>query len=263
MIVTSDAVVLKTMKYRESSRIVTLYTREYGRVAVLAKGARDRKTRFGSALHPMSYVRVVFYRKDSRDLQLLSQCEHLKVFRTISEDLDKMSAGMALVELVAAVSHDEERNDPLFDLIVVCLSAIENATKNVENALYYFEMSLLDILGFRPEVHRCSSCGNPLGEMLEQGMTGFQMGQGGVLCPSCAKHGVGFEKISPAGLKVLQRLQDVRDPDAVMRIVLPQETRHEIAAVLRRHLRRHVESVRELKSERVFSSIIVHNSGRL
>ena len=96
-IVKTEAVVLKSMKYRETSKIITFYTRDFGKVKAIAKGARQPKNKFGSSLEPMSYVLVVLYRKEHRDLQLISQCDLIKTFRHLSEDLDKMAVCMSAI----------------------------------------------------------------------------------------------------------------------------------------------------------------------
>ena len=71
MIVKTDAIVLKSMRFRETSKIVTFYTRRYGKIAAVAKGARETKNKFGAALEPMTGVNLVFYKKEQRDLQLV------------------------------------------------------------------------------------------------------------------------------------------------------------------------------------------------
>ena len=77
MIESTDAIVLRAIKYGDTSKIVTLYTRRFGKVAVIAKGARSAKSKFGSALEPMSLIQAVFYRKENREVQLLSQADLL------------------------------------------------------------------------------------------------------------------------------------------------------------------------------------------
>ena len=187
MIVRTEAVVLTSMKYRESSRILKLYTRSSGKVSVIAKGARQTKSKFGSALQPMAHVTAVLYWKVDRDLQLLTQCDIVVHFRHLGEDIERMSGGMAVVELVDAVSHAEEENVPLFELLVNTLGAMNNATKQPRNALYYFEVHLLDILGFRPNFSSCFHCGIPLDERALGGQEGeLRVGLGGILCGRCA-----------------------------------------------------------------------------
>ena len=95
MIIRTEAIVLRKMEYRETSQIVTLFTREKGKMAVLAKGARLLKSRFGSSLQPMSYTQVVFYHKPTRGLQTLSESAHVQPFHRISRDLEKSPSGGA------------------------------------------------------------------------------------------------------------------------------------------------------------------------
>ena len=87
-IITSEAVVLRSMKYRETSKIVTFYTKEAGKISGIVKGARQSKNKYGSTLEPMSYVSLVFYQNEKRDLQMVSSCDWVKTFRYLMEDID-------------------------------------------------------------------------------------------------------------------------------------------------------------------------------
>ncbi len=254
MIVRTEAVVLKTMKYRETSRIVTLYSREFGKFAVLAKGARERNSRFGSSLNLMTHVHAVVYRKENRELQLLSQCDTVDSFRHCSEDMERLASSMAVVELMDAVTHAEEENPPLFRLLVDTLGTINSASRNIVNALYAFEVHLLDLLGFRPNFTTCFNCGAPIDEQ-SVGKSGAELNvsYGGILCSQCSSRGMGIETVSAGTVKVLQRLQEASDPDAITRITMSTQMKNEVAATLRRCLQSHIEGLRPLKAENLFS----------
>jgi DNA repair protein RecO (recombination protein O) len=254
MIVTTDAFVLRTMKYRESSRIVTLYSRKFGKFPVIAKGARERNCRFGSALNLMSLVRAVVYRKENRELQLLSQCDAIDSFSHISEDMDRLAAGMAVVELTDSVTHDEEENARLFSLLTQTLGTINTAPRNVVNALFAFEVRLLDIMGFRPNFQTCFHCGTPIDEAsVDRTGAELNVSYGGILCSNCSSRGMGMDTVSAGSLKVLQHLQEASDPAAITRITMSVQMRDEVAATMRRCLQRHIEGFRPLKSESMFS----------
>jgi DNA repair protein RecO (recombination protein O) len=256
MITKSEAIILKAMKYRESSKILTLYTREYGKLSVIAKGARDPKSKFGSALEPMNYVFAVFYKKENRELHLLTQCDLMKSFRHLSEDMERLHAAMAIVELVDAVSHSEERNEPLFRTTVESLEEINRATKNALQVLYLFEMRLSGILGFRPNFHTCFNCGRSM-DAKSVGPKGAELhlNGGGVFCVYCTHKALGQGTISLGALKVLQRLQDIEEIGAVTRISLSSQVRTEVAGTLRRFLQNHVDGLHRLKAEEVFAAI--------
>lgn len=253
MIVTTDAVVLKSMKYRETSRIVTLYSREFGKFPVIAKGARERNSRFGSSLNGMCRVSAVVYRKETRELQLLSQCDLIDSFRHISEDMERLAAGMAVVELMDVVTHAEEENAPLFRLLVQTLETINTVPKNVVNALYAFEVRLLDILGFRPNFRTCFHCGALINED-SVGTSGAEViaGRGGILCSQCSSRGPGRETVSAGAAKILQHLQEASDLASVTRITMSVPMKNEVAATVRRCLQSHIEGFRPLKSENMF-----------
>jgi DNA repair protein RecO (recombination protein O) len=242
------------MNYRESSRILTLYTREFGKQSVLAKGVRGSKSRLAGVTEPLNYVQVVFYKKENRDLQLLSQCDVLRPWRKLTESLEKMAPAMAIAELTSAVSHDEECNVRQFELLVACLDAVNDATNNAQNALYLFEVRLLDILGFRPDFIVCGSCGSEIGSE-QQKMIAVDPPRGGLFCSACSTAGRGTLTIAQGTVNVLRRMQEVSDFSAVMRIALPSRMRNEIAAVLRLFLHNHVEGLKELKSESVFAAL--------
>lgn len=254
MIVTTDAIVLRTMKYRETSLLAVLYTLALGKISVIAKGARDGKSSLGASLQPMNHVTAVFYKKETRDLQLLTQCDVLHPNRGLTENMERMAAGMAIVELADAVTPAEEENPRLFELLARTLAAASSATKNPGNALYYFEMRLLENLGFRPDVHRCYNCGTPVDA--SGPAHGLHMGFNGILCADCSAKGLGLQPLSAPAVRVLQRLQEIDGAEAVTRITLPPAVRGEIAGVLRRFLLGHVEGLRTLRSEAVFSSLL-------
>jgi DNA repair protein RecO (recombination protein O) len=254
MIITTEAVVLRTMKYRDTSLIATLLTRSSGKISVLAKGARGRKSRLASALLPMNHVTAVYYWKESRELQLLSQCDVVRPLGKLSDALEKMAAGMAAVELADAVSPVEQENVPLFDALTAALGAINDATKHPGNVLYHYEVRLLEAIGFRVDFSACCACGAPLNR--DEVPRGVVLSPDGLLGPECAGQRQAWMSLSPPAVRVLQRLQEVGDPAAATRLVLTPAVRGEVAGALRRILLGHVEGLRTLRTEAVFSSLI-------
>ena len=150
MIVRTEAVVLRSIDYGETSQIVTLYTREKGRLAVMAKGARRTKSKFGSTLQPMAYTQVVFYYRETRGLQTLSESAHLEPFLDLRRDLEKITLGLRLVELVYALTEEEDAQPSLFRLLVESLRALDAASERPANVLPYFQLRLAGALGFAP-----------------------------------------------------------------------------------------------------------------
>jgi DNA repair protein RecO (recombination protein O) len=254
MIVKTEAIVLSAMNYRDSSKIVRLYTRQFGKISVIAKGAREAKSKFRSSLEPMSYVTAVIYKSDNRELQLLSQCDAIVAFYHLTEDMEKMSAAMSVVELVDIVTHDEEQNDNLFTLLLNHLHVVNSATKSPIVALYYFETQLAVLLGLKPDLHKCSFCQKRVeGDMAKSEQ--FLLLSEGILCYECSENSPA-RKISASSLRVMQRMQEVESVESIMSLQLTPLVKEEVGRSLREHLQHHIEGFRGLRSEEVFGAIL-------
>jgi DNA repair protein RecO (recombination protein O) len=255
--VKTDAVVLRVMKYRDTSLIVTLYTRQFGKLSGVVKGARSQKSKFGPVLQPMSYVQAMVYRKEGRDLQIIGQCDLIHAYRHIMEDLGKMAAGMKMIELVHVVTHEEEENSALFDLLASSLGALDGAKKHPLNLCHVFEISLSHILGFTPVFDACVSCGKT-GEMLHggQAMIKFHPERGGPLCATCASVPGLKIQISVTTMRILQRLSSASEISEIPSVEITKKEHEEIENLLRAYLRHHISGMRTLKSEKVFAKIL-------
>jgi DNA repair protein RecO (recombination protein O) len=134
-----------------------------GRVRGVASGARRPKSRFGGVLEPMSYVRVWFYEKETRDLVRVSQCELQESFLSVFQDYNAGVAFALMTEITEAILPDREPSDPAFRLLLVVARAIKQTGK-VTLPLAYFVLWDVRLAGWMPPMERCARCGEPLGE---------------------------------------------------------------------------------------------------
>ncbi|MBI4810400.1 MAG: DNA repair protein RecO [Ignavibacteriales bacterium] len=185
-IVKTEAVVLRSIDFKETSKIVTFYTRQFGKIAGMVKGARRPKSRFGTSLNPMSYVSLIIYKKEGREIQIVSQCDLIKPFRHLSEDIEKMAVGMAMIELVNIVTPEHAENAQLFLLLVNSLSSLNHAVKNPSNLLFYFEIHLARVLGFQPVLDHCVTCKKELKKINDDATYRFDIAKGGLACKRCS-----------------------------------------------------------------------------
>ncbi len=150
MIVSTEAIVLSTRKYSDSSKIVWLYTSDRGRHSFIAKGARSKNNKYGSALEPMSHIRVTYYEKAGRELHIISNAELESHFTNLTETYDSIAIGMALLESVANTQHENEPNQELFKLLLKSLSLL-----NLGIAPFFvfcsFQLQLAEMMGFGVE----------------------------------------------------------------------------------------------------------------
>ena len=262
MIVKTDAVVLKSMRYRDTSKIVTFYTRQFGKLAAIAKGSRAVNNKFGASLEPMTEVSLVLYKKDQRELQMVSQCDIVRPFKRIHSEIEKMGAAMSVIELLNQITHSEEENPALYTLVAETLESLEPATKNFRNFVYAFEVRLASLSGFMPVFDRCSSCGRPCVSEGAAPTVLFRVDRGGLLCSSCAEargHESSRGSVNPAPIRIptaqiLNRLLHAR-MDSLAGIEYPDGVRNELDETLRCYLQYHFEGIRPLKSAEVFRMI--------
>jgi len=269
MIVKTDAVVLKSMRYRDTSKIVTLYTRKFGKLAAIAKGARGMKNKFGASLEPMTEVSLVLYKKEQRELQLISQCDILRPFKRIHGEMENMGAAMSVIELLNQVTHNEEENPALYRLLAGTLEALEPAIKNVHNFVYAFELRLASLFGFTPAFDRCALCGRPCVAEGNSPNVMFRIDRGGLICPTCAegreavhsRKGAEFAgrpaesaSIRIPTAQILNRLLHAR-LDSLSGVEYHESIRNELDETLRCYLQYHFEGIRPLKSVAVFRMI--------
>src|SRR5678816_1246644 len=183
-LLTTEGIVLKAQALGDTSRIVTLYTRDHGLRKVVAKGARKAPSRFGYALEPLSRSRFVFYFKPDRDLHLLSQAEVLDPLGSRIADLARLAHAQAALEIVDRLVWGEEPHPELYDLLHRTLEGCARAPATAVPAVTLaFQLQLSSLLGYRPRLDACSSCGGALSARRL-----FSPARGGLLCDACAAH---------------------------------------------------------------------------
>jgi len=147
----AEGVILRRIKYSETSLIVTVYTQEFGKIGLIAKGARNPKSKFVGSLEPSTYVSLIYYHKDGRDLQMLSEVEPIRSNSSIIKSIRKVAVAFAMVNLVDSVVSDSESNEELFVLLCDALSTLNDSEMDIP-ILWYFEINLLRQIGFEIDI---------------------------------------------------------------------------------------------------------------
>lgn len=197
----ASAVVLRHADWGEADRILTLYTREQGIVRALAKGARKVTSRKAGHLQPFTHITIQLAK--GRDLLIVTQVETINAFLPLHDDLTKTSYAAYVIELLLRFSYEEEIGNPtIFKLLTETLDRIEKESDSWL-AIRYYEMRLLDSVGFRPQLFECANCGR---EILPEDQY-FSFTAGGVICPRCGEGLPNLTKISLETLKYLRHFQ--------------------------------------------------------
>ena len=180
MIEQTEALVLSARRYSESSKIVTLYTRSAGLLAVIAKGAMRPKSQYAGVLQPLGYLAVTIFVKEGRSLQTLSAAETVERFPVILKDLDRMTSALAIAELVSAAIVEPEPHHPTFEAILRSFRALNDPRTDPKLVELRFMILICDLLGYAIQFERCASCD----ELVEPegGRVSFSIEAGSPLC---------------------------------------------------------------------------------
>lgn len=234
----TEAVVLKRSDFGEADRLLTLYTPFLGKRRVIAKGVRKPASRKAGHLELFTHSRLLLAR--GRSLDIITQAESVQAFPELRKDLVKTSRAYYVAELLDRFSEEGIENRPLFELLVSSLTWL-NAGENVELGLRYYELHLMDHVGYRPQLFQCVTCRAELRPVINY----FSPVDGGVLCPRCGEPNPLASPIEVNTLKVLRYLQ--RNPfDACRQLQLNATLRRELEHVMLRYITCYLE--RNLKS---------------
>ena len=245
----SEGIVLKTHALGDTSRIVTVYTREHGLRKLVAKGARKTPSRFGYALEPLSRSRLVFYLKPDRDLHLLSRAEVVDALGSRIADLARLAHAQAALELVDRLVWGEEPHERLYALLVQALEGCERAPLAALPAVTLaFQLQLASELGYRPRLDRCAVDGKPVSQRRV-----FSPARGGLLCDACAAREGGVVVLSAEALASLSLLLSRPLLEAGDYVELPRAG--ELLRVIEDFFRTHFQRFQGLRSLEVLRGI--------
>ncbi|MCA9036036.1 MAG: DNA repair protein RecO [Planctomycetaceae bacterium] len=204
-----EAVVLRQVDFSESSRVVTFFSREYGKFAALAKGAKRLKGPFDAALDLLSRCRVVFIRKSSGALSLLTEARLITRFRPSTPDLSRVYGGYYVAELIAGMTEDFDPAPSLYDLLVDTLEKLAGKDNNPSLILVHFEIALLREIGLLPNLFDCSVCGEvvPVDQNVRSGYAHW-VSQGGLLCGNCRREEYAGTSVSAGSIAFLRTISE-------------------------------------------------------
>lgn len=202
-----EAIVLRHADWGEADRMLWLFTREMGKVQVIAKGVRKPRSRKAGHLEP--FTRVELLLAHGRDLPIVTQAEARDVFLALHEDLVRLGYAAYVVELMDRFTYEEGENIGLYRLLGETLSRLNLETQPAF-AVRYYEIRLLDLVGFRPQLIQCVKCG----EEIQAEDQFFSFEKGGVVCPKCGEIEAGIRPVSMPALKILRHFQRSRYAEA-------------------------------------------------
>ena len=242
----TDAIVIRLADFSETSRVVTLFTRDWGKISAMAKGGRRLKGPFESALDLLTVCRIVFLRKSSSSLDLLTEAQLAYRFRPSDKNLVRLYGGYYVAELLAGLTEEYDPHPVLYEEALKTLTRLaEESTLQID--ICRFEAVILREIGQWPAMEACSLC--------DRKVTGaesyvFWLSQDGLICSQCQREGYRQTQIQPGTVAVLRKLASKTD-QTVHRIALsPQqfaEARHVLTAAISQALGRRPKMLRYLQ----------------
>jgi len=229
----SLALVIRVVEFSETSLVATLFTRDFGKIGALAKGAKRLKSPFESALDLLALCRIVFLHKSSEALDILTEAKLIRRFRPPGKDLNALYTGYYVAELLDGLTKEDDPNPELFDLADQTLALLTAGAEPAAKLTVHFELSALKLLGHVPAVEHCVECGETI--PATAGPTAFGLLDGGVLCPRCRG---GKKEVMAIGADVLRMINLLADPfgQAWQRIKMNHRAYTELRRLLDRYL---------------------------
>ncbi len=234
-----EAVVVRTYALGDTSRIAVLFSREFGLIRGVAKGARGPRRPFGAGLEPLSQVDVVLYRKDGRDLDLLSKVDVIAAWPDLG--FARVVHAQAVLEFVDRLVWETEHEPRLYDLVLAAIAALRVAPdeKTLASITLAFQLQGAGVLGYRPVADRCAGCGAPPADR-------WAPARGGAVCARCAEGEGTVAVVSREALTGIARALalDLADPEAPF----ASARAGEMLRLVELHLKHHVPRFAGFKS---------------
>ncbi|PKN20352.1 MAG: DNA repair protein RecO [Deltaproteobacteria bacterium HGW-Deltaproteobacteria-6] len=241
--------VLKSLSYGESDLIITFYSREFGKIKGIAKGAKRSKKRFANVFEPFSLTNIIFSRKNRDALAFIESCDIIDHYSPIRQDLEKTLTASYFIDLTDHFSPEGKSNDDLFMLLADFLTLL--VRENVSDAaIRFFEMRLLKITGFEPSLTACVNCKTPVtnGKIYY-----FFPKEGGITCAACARPERYDQSVSAGTVRTLLLGKDM-DIEKMKMVSMPEslacESRNILCGFITHVLGKEVKSLKVMEQVR-------------
>ncbi|HKR60029.1 MAG TPA: DNA repair protein RecO [Pyrinomonadaceae bacterium] len=239
-VVESEALILRTYNFGEADKIVVCLSRAEGLIRGVAKGCRKLKSRFGASLEPFTLAKINYYHKENQELVSIRQADILKSHFDLSSEAEVLTGLAYMGDLVIEFSPPYQPNEHLFRMVTACLDAISESKSDLQIVLRYFEIWLLRLEGFLPDLKFCNECHRGF-DGSEAAFLGLDLG---LRCRDCSQgRGTSLSRALQKQLRASQRLapylfaQESRDVSTATHREMAELTHRMIGRVLEKQPR--------------------------
>ena len=242
-IIKTEAVVLSKMNYGDSSNIALLFTEDLGKISVIVKGARSAKSKYGKIVDPLNYLSVVLYKKESREVQLLSGADIIEHFPELKVRLNNLSFAYGIIELIKKLLAEHEVNKKLFRGVIKILIRLNADEEQPEITFGRFLFFFLKETGYEIQIDYCSICGKLI--YLENAYYNVDKG---VICGECSQSAVDIYKLNAELLMYLNCLKKGESADNFSNLIMQKAI-----IFMEDHLKYHIPDFKGISSLKLFN----------
>lgn len=243
MIVKTPAIVFRTVNFKESSIIATLFTESHGKIAVIAKGARRPKNKFAAFLVPGQMIEAVFYHKSTRSVQTLSDASYIQKMHSIRVDMEKMALVVTTMELTDQLLHENEPNQPVFNFLLKMLPWVDGQDAISKNIFPYIQIRLAQLIGIGMQ---------PMEEHNSEN-SGYINIESGTLT-STARDNQSIRLTPNQYLFVSESLQSMKS--TIFEIDLSKTELKDLIRHLDTYFKYHIEGIKPRRSDKIFEQLL-------
>lgn len=237
--------VIKSSDYSETTKIVTLFCAEYGKIRALAKGIKRKKSKLSDVIQNFSLIDATIYLKEHQTLGTISEAFPVCSYQSFGTDMLKFATASVLFEIVEVASPDKAPNRALFSILQYALDDLSATSSNaLTTALPYF-YRIIKALGYEPEVKQCVLCGR------KANLCYFDFSEGGAACSECGARAENRVKITPAIPKIIDKFltSDIAKANLIKLTASQRRTLLRLAVdFIQYRVERSLKSVRFLES---------------
>lgn len=243
MITHTEAIVFKSVDYQESSKIVTVFTREHGKIALIVRGVKKPKSKFSGLIEIGNILDVVYYYKASRSVQILSEASYSEKNKSLRADFEKMATMTSAIELISQLLHENEINKPLFEFTKNLLCWLDTSDSHPPQIFPYIQIRLAELTGIGLQLDTKISGNDTNYLSLESGL---------ITTESISSHSYKLTASQSLYLRTALRAKSSKLFD------IPFETGElkSLIDYLDKYLKYHVEGLKARKSDAIFEQIL-------
>lgn len=242
----AEGIILRKYYLRETSYVLVIFTKEFGKIKGVIKGVRKPYPQFGGDFEIFTQCQLLFYRKKKSSMDLITQCQAQEFFLPARKDLERLTCANYFIELTDLVTGDYDINEELYWILAESLKMLASGF-SAKRVSRIFELKFLKTLGISPRLEECAQCS----AFIEKGSR-FSMKNGGMLCPKCVQLDKSALNISLGTINFMRKIQ-LSELAKTSRIKVSKQVGIETEDILKRFLQYHIN--RPIKSLKFFQSL--------